>query len=280
MQESLRQYRKVEQMLSGLPSAKIPQSLLDKIIRKIERIEQEHRCSLENRDPPEVSDKVRKLMRTMFSLEDPEVKGSSLLGEAITLARFGQFEAAMQEFEKLFDNDRLRMDAAKNMLQYGLEYKSEREMGALIRKWKDDIRFSAEEHNYIVQYLHQLIQNERAENRGKTNRNDESPPDIPEGNIPDISALGLKLPKGPKAGESVRLPVYFQHGPRLNVIVSEDSPHIAEALQQGDLISEVTFFSPAPGFSGTLYVQRCRKIDFARKKGTSVNLAITRFQAG
>lgn len=275
LDETLHQYKKIKKILLRQENAKNKEALLKKIDSKIEVVQAELNAFLESKEIPEVSEDVRKIMRTMFSLNDPAVKGSSLLGEAIALAEFGQYDAALKAFERLLDFDHLRMDAAQKILVYSLEFKGEKETIQLVKHWESDHRFSIENRNFLVKHLQDLVKN------AKTNQDpDESDPaepesDLRDNDVLDITAVRIHLPKGPGEGRKVKLSVNFQHGTNLNVVVPRSQPEIAQALQAGDFIKEVRFYSPAAIFSGTIYVALTRQIHFGPQNGdTSINLKI------
>ncbi len=278
LEETLQQYRKVESNIRGLKNIKNKESLLKKIHGTIEMVEKELQAFLEEQELPEVSEQARKVMRTMFSLDDPEVKGSSLLGEAIALAGFGQYNAAIEAFERLLDLEHLRMDAAKKMIAYGLDYKGEKEALHMLQKWASDNRFSMEDRNFLVKYMQEQTKAAKAENAAGIAHPKEPESEVSESDVCDIIAVRLKLPKGPGEGEETRLTVNFQHGTRLNVVAPRDKPEISRALQTGDMVRDVVFSSPIGSYSGTLYVQLNRTIDFGPHKGdASINLKILTF---
>jgi len=275
LQEALQQYRQVEKDLRSRKMSSRKKALLKKVVENIEMVDQELNAFLESKEIPEVSEKARELMRTMFSLDDPEVKGSSLMGEAIALAGFGQYDAAMKAFERLLDFKHLRMDAAKKILFYTLEFRGEDEAVSIIRQWESDNRFSMEDRNYLVKYLQKLFKRSQAiENQALLNAT-EPESELKDNDVMDISAIRLTLPKGHAAEEKVRLDVTFQHGVTLNIVVPRDKPEIAGAFQTGDIIRDVRFLSPVARFSGSVFVLLNRVIDFGAHRGdSSINLKI------
>ncbi|MFO8113214.1 MAG: hypothetical protein R6T92_11965 [Desulfosalsimonadaceae bacterium] len=278
LEETLQQYRKVEKNIRSLENVKNKESLLEKVQGTIEAVEKELKAFLAEQDLPEVSEEARKVMRTMFSLDDPEVKGSSLLGEAIALAGFGQYNAAIEAFERLLDLEHLRMDSAKKMIAYGLEYKGEKEALHMLQKWESDNRFTMEDRNNLIKYMQEQAKAAKAGNHGGLDRLKEPESEVSASDVCDIAAIRLRLPKGPGEGEKTRLNVNFQHGIRLNVVAPRNKPEISEALQAGDTVREVGFSSPIGSYSGTVYVQLNRTIDFGPHKGdASINLKILTF---
>jgi tetratricopeptide (TPR) repeat protein len=273
--ETLDQYRKIEKIIRKQASEKNKESLLNKIRADIETVEKELNSFIESKEIPEVSEKVRELMRTMFSLDDPEVKGSSLMGEAIALAGFGQYEAAAKAFERLLDFDHLRLDSAKKMLLYGIEFNGEKEALLLLRKWETDARFSKEEINYLVKHLQYLLKTEKKRKNPNLPDIEEPESNVRENDLIDVSAVRLRFPDVSGKENSVRLIVNFQHGIKLNIVVPQEQTEVAHALPAGKIVKGVVFSSPIGSYTGTIYVLLNRKIDFGPHIGDiSVNLKI------
>jgi len=275
LQEALQQYMQVEKILHSRKMSRRKKALLEKVAGNIEMVDQELNAFLESKEIPEVSEKARELMRTMFSLDDPEVKGSSLMGEAIALAGFGQYEPAMKAFERLLDFNHLRMDAAKKILLYTLEFRGEAEAVSKVRQWESDNRFSMEDRNYLVKYLQELLKNSKTIENQALLEATEPESEVKDNDVMDINAVRLTLPGDQAADDKVRLDVTFQHGITLNIVVPRDKPEIARAFRTGDTIKDVRFLSPAANLSGSVYVLLSRVIDFGAQRGdTSINLKI------
>lgn len=277
LDETVQQYRKIEKIILKTEKIRHKASLLEKLAIKIKHIDEQINSYNETAAMPVVSEKARHLMRSMFSIDDPEVMGSASLGEAIVLARFGQYAAATLAFESLFDNDHLRMHAAKKMLEYGLEYKTEMEMLWIIQKWEADHRFSIEDKNYLIKYLQDLLKTQPASDRLEKTAAIEPESEIKEDHVLDISAVYFEVADDVKTNKSrkVKLEVSFQHGTRINVLVPENETGISQHLKTGDIIQNVGLRSLRSISLATLYVQRIRKIDFGVQQGdTSITLKI------
>ncbi len=276
LDETLQQYRKIEKIILKTEKIRHKASLLEKLSIKIKYIDEQINSYNESPTMPVVSEKARNLMRSMFSIDDPEVMGSASLGEAIVLARFGQYAAASQVFESLFDYDHLRMHAAKKMLEYGLEYKTEMEMLRIIQKWEADHRFSIEDKNYLVKYLQDLLKTKPVSDHLEKTAAIEPESEIKEDHALDISAVYFEVPDETTTNlRKVKLGVSFQHGTRINVLVPESETSVSQYLKTGDIIHNVGLRSLRSISLATLYVQRIRKIDFGVQQGdTSITLKI------
>ncbi len=276
LEETLQQYRKVEKTIRSHKNAKNKDALLEKVLKKKQTVEKEFQTYLESREIPEVSDKVRKLMRSMFSLDDPEVKGSSLLGEAIALAGFGQYDAAVEALERLLDIESLRLDAAKKLIAYTLEFKGKQKAIGMIRKLETDNRLSVEDRNHLIKYLQNQLKSAEDVKHPSLKQTQEPDSDISDSDVYDISAIRLKKPESQgKKDNRERLNVIFQHGTKINIIVPRDRGDISSVFQTGETVEGVVCYSTMGTFSSTMYVLLNRTIDFGPHNGdASINLKV------
>ena len=273
LDETVALYREIEKIVRNSPNFKNKEAFLEKLAVKIKHLDHEINAYAQASEIPEIPEKARELMRSMFSLDDPEVHGSVLLGEAIALSRFGQYEAARPIFENLFSDDSLRVHAAKKMLEYGIEYKTKLEMARLVQQWEADNRFPAEESGFLVQYLQGLLKVVQApvhsgstvEAEPKFEPESEPESEVSDDRFFDIRSVGLELENGDKTN----LEVSFQHGIRLNVIVPENNQAVLKLLQAGERMHNIRLRALGSVLSATLYVMRIRKIDFGPQTGST-----------
>ncbi|MGM0451656.1 MAG: hypothetical protein ACQERN_00640 [Thermodesulfobacteriota bacterium] len=284
LNEALEQYQAVEALIRDNEKVKNRQTLLTKIANRIAALNKEIEQLRNPKKPPDVSEKAQDLMREMFSFEDPETKGSAALGGAISLAEFGQYEKAYGELVQLFDYDKLRLDASKNILKYGLLHRSADNMVSTFQAWANDDRFSAKEIETLRDYFQQML-NEAGENKELQGIEAAEPvepeSELEDDDILDITAIRMELPKGPQAGGNVELDVNFQHGKQINLIISQKEKGIIESVTEGDLISGIAFYSPVAIFSGTVYISSKKAIGAGPKRGDySINMKVIRIEAG
>ncbi|MBS3808571.1 MAG: hypothetical protein KGY38_00255 [Desulfobacterales bacterium] len=280
LNEALDTYRKVEELISKNRKIKNRDSLLEKISARIEQL----RTSAENlkapRNAPEVSEQTQELIKEMFSFDDPGVKGSGSLGAAISLAEFGQYTKAREEFEALFDYNDLRQEAARNILHYGIRFVSAGDLVRAYRQWQADSRFTQKELEELGKELQQVL-NEAGVKEDFSAYESENPgePDFEaeDDDILDISEIRLPLPGGPQKGEKVELDINFQTGRQINLIIPKKQKDIIDGLEEGSSIEGVIFYSPVAIFSGSVYVVSKKEIGSGPKQGDySMNLKILR----
>ncbi|MFP3980530.1 MAG: hypothetical protein ACLFUY_03985 [Desulfobacterales bacterium] len=287
--EALDIYRAVDDMIRKNSRIKNRDSLLSKISARIDLLHKNTQNLKAPGQAPELSEQARDLIREMFSFDDPHVKGSSSLGGAVSLAEFGQYDQAREELESLFDYDHLRMEAARNILQYGIRHLPPEELTLVYQQWQSDERFSADEIKRLGEVLEQVLDDAGRKADAGAPAAPEPAPDTSEArgeeiddeDILDISAIGLPLPTGSRAGEKVELDVNFQNGRQINLVLSKGQKEIANSLETGGSIASVMFYSPVAIFSGTVYVSAKKEINSGPKQGDyTVDLKILHIESG
>lgn len=283
LSEALNTYRKAEGLISKNRKIKNRDSLLEKISARIEQLRTSAENLKEPRNAPEVSEQTRELIKEMFFFDDPRVKGSSSLGGAISLAEFGQYTKAREEFEALFDYNDLRQEAARNILQYGIRFVSAEELVRAYRQWHADSRFTEKELEVLGEDLQQML-NEAGVKEDlsafESENSKEPEPEADDDDILDISEIRLQLAKGPQKGESVEIDINFQTGRQINVIIPKKQKDIIDGMEEGSSIDGVIFYSPVAIFSGSVYVSSKKEIGSGPKQGDySMDLKILRTES-
>ncbi|MBS3754688.1 MAG: hypothetical protein KGY56_03210 [Desulfobacterales bacterium] len=287
--EALDIYRAVDAMIRKNSRIKNRETLLAKISARIDLLNRNWENLKAPSQAPEISDQARDLIREMFSFDDPHVKGSSSLGGAVSLAEFGQYDQARKELESLFDYDHLRMEAARNILQYGIRHLSSKELTLVYQQWQSDERFSADEIKRLGEILEQVLENAgRKANAGApaapepaSDGSEDRDEEVDDEDILDISTIGLPLPTGSRAGEKVELDINFQNGRQINLVLSKGQKEIVNSLETGGRIAGVIFYSPVAIFSGTVYVAAKKEIGSGPKQGDyTVDLKILHIESG
>ncbi|MFW6011312.1 MAG: hypothetical protein ACOC8Q_02260 [Desulfosalsimonas sp.] len=283
LNEAIETYRSVENMVRQSSVIKNRDSMLSKIISRINLLNKNYETFNSPADPPEVSEQAQALIKEMFSFDDPGVLGSAAMGGAISLAEFGQYKKAKQEFEALFQYDDLRLAAAKKILEYGIRNISFEELDFFYRQCASDSRVSENEIEELGGLLRELGGRESIGEDQALYPDDATQgqaTEIDDDEILDISAVSFRLPAGPRQGEKVELEVNYQNGKRLNLILSKKSSAIINCLETGARIPGVMFYSSVAIFSGMISVASKKEINAGPKQGDySVDLEILRIES-
>ena len=270
LDEALDRFKAVEEIVKANKSIRNRKDLLVKISKRINQINIKLHKEDKPLKPPKVSDDVQGLMKEMFSFDDPEVKGSSSLGGAIALAKFGQYDKAIEEFTRLLEYKSLRFEAAKNILMCWIEQKYVDYAVSLFQKWQKNNFFPADEMEKLSVYFQDILKNagiKREISGIEAKKTIEPESEIDDEDILDINAVRFVMPGGPKKGEKVELDVSFQSGKYIRIIISQKDKELIDSIKPGDMIKEIIFYSPMAIFSGTGFVSSKKEIEAGPKRG-------------
>ena len=268
--EALEKYKSVEGLVKSTRSIRNREGILKQIASKIESTSKKLQKLDGTKAVQEVAEDAQSLMKEMYSFDDPEAKGSSALGGAIALAKFGQYDKAIEELSRLLEYDKLRLEAAKNILWCWVQQNYSEYAISLYQKWLKNKLFPPEEANSIQDYFNELMDKAGIEHEIEeieSQRTIEPDSEVDDDDILDISAAKFVLPRGPKKGEKIELEISFQSGKYIRMIIPRNEKDLIDSINPGDLLKEIVFYSPVAIFSGEGYVSSKNVIEAGPKKG-------------
>ena len=155
--EAKLRYQAAQKIIQSGKQVKNKQQLLTGIASKIRTLEEDEDRLKNASATPEVSSRVQDLIKQLFSFSQDKNENTAALEGALTLAKFGQYERALIEFEKLMQVESLRVIAAKNCLRCHLALSSADEAIAQFMKWSADKLFSAKQIEKIRIFLENIL---------------------------------------------------------------------------------------------------------------------------
>jgi len=270
LDEALEKFNAVEGLLKANSNIRNRKKLLLQIAKKRKLINEVFKKDGRPVKDLEVSEDAQSLMKEMFSFDDPKTKGSSSLGGAIALAKFGQYNKAIEEFTRLLEYDNLRLEAAQNILWCWLQQNYVDYAISLFQKWQKKKLLPAVEMESVEVYFRGLLKDkgiERTITDIESEKTIEPDSEIEDEDIIDITGTRFVLPGGPKQGEKVDLEVSFQSGKYIQLIMPKKEKQLIKSIKLGDMLKEIIFYSPMAIFSGTGYVSKKKEINSGPKRG-------------
>jgi tetratricopeptide (TPR) repeat protein len=314
LNEAKERFRKATELIKQ--NAHIPnsQQLIAKIVQKVVGLNQAIDRINTATSKPQVSNRKQDLIKKLFSSGREANHDDADLEGAIALAKFGQFERALQEFERLLDSEPLRVAAAKNILRCQLE------LGAMdaavegFRSWTQDQRFSAAQLQQVRFFLEsRLTKSGRSldvapadeprerpqvvtgvESGARQAQGSQAPaPVVPSQDVEaerpvgpslggeeeflDINSVGIHFDRGPQKGQMVEFDVSFQTGNAINLIIPSKDRSVIDHLEAGSRLDDIQFFSPIAILNGSGIVTAKTRIKSGPKEGDfSLDIAIVR----
>jgi tetratricopeptide (TPR) repeat protein len=268
LSEAGEKYSEARNIIAEDPRIKNKDKLLEGIGKKIDQLEVHTKKVLAGPSSPELSEKARDLIKKLFAFSKEESEEESILEGAMALAKFGQFESALVEFEKLMEKDSHRVAAAKNILRCNIQLFSEDKAIDIYEEWAAGDFFLPNQLEKVRIFLADIIKNcgiDRELTEVKVDADIAEEPQEEE--YIDISSVGIYFNEGPAKGKVVELDVNFQSGNLLSIIVSKKDTKIIEHLNEGEPLNDLQFFSPIAIFNGTGEVSAKSMIKAGPKQG-------------
>ncbi len=252
-------------------------SLLNSIVQKIALLKKEiHKVE---KEPPvrEIPEQVQNIIKEKFAFAKD--KNLAELEGAIALAKFGQYERAIEELRKLLKKKRLRINAAKNIFRCYKALDSLNDAVKVFRHWTDTDIFSYDELLKLRVFLKNILKKKGIKAdlpRIKEKKPEEEMENLHasvhdmqtnEEDVLDISSVGITLNDGPSREKIYEYDVSFQSGNVINLLVSGNDKKFLENLKEDNILEKVQFFSPIAMFEGKAAVVSKSQIESGPKKG-------------
>ena len=292
--EARAKYVEAQTLIEKNEHIKNKESLLKGIHKKLQSVDKEV-DTVENAPmTPEISEKIQDLIKHQFAFADD--KDAAALEGAIALAKFGQFERALQEFLSLVDREAIRVDAAKNVIRCHLALASMEDAVKQYGKWMSSGVFSSGQLGKIRVFFEATLEREGIVLElpdDKTEETDapviEMPdieieeaavPDEIEIEIPasatessdddeilDINSIGITMESRSKEDETIELNVSFQSGNIISLLIPGRDTKILDYLEVDKILNNAQFYSPIAIFNGTGVVAAKTKITSGPRQG-------------
>jgi len=214
--------------------------------------------------PQEVQDLISRLFSSSKDKDMAEIEG------AVALARFGQYEKALEKFQQLIEEGKMALVAAKNSLMCHIAISSPDVAISQFEQWVSRDVFSRSELKYIRTFLENILVkqgikldlplvDDAPDGEGESEEG--------EVDIIDISSVNMQLANGPRKGETVEFEVTFQFGNKISTIIPARQKDLADAFKTGLRLSQVQCFSPIAIFNARGIVSGLRIITSGPKRG-------------
>jgi len=219
-------------------------------------------------ETPVLSEEAHDLISRLFS--SSKDKDMAAIEGAVALAKFGQYQKALEEFQRLIEEGKMPLVAAKNALMCHMAVSSSDAAIAQFTQWVSGETFSRSDLKYIRTFLENTLEKQGIE--VDLPKVDEAPaeegePEEIEVDIIDISSVGVQLANGLHKGETVEFEVTFQLGNKISIIISGQQKDLADAFKTGLRLSEMQCFSPVAIFNARGIVSGLRIITSGPRRG-------------
>jgi tetratricopeptide (TPR) repeat protein len=269
LEEARGKYTEAEQKIREHEKIQNKEKILKSIANKIRLLDSDTQRVEKGPSSPELSEKAQDLIQNLFSFSKSDSKEEAILEGAIALAKFGQFERALGEFNKLLDKESHRVMAAKNVLRCHIQLNSEDAAVDQYEDWVSKESFLPGQLEKVRLFLVEILKNKGIQRDLTTVSIKEELVQEPEEEeeFIDISSIGIYFNFGPQKGKVVEFDVNFQSGNMLSLIISKNDVKTIEPMKEGDVLKDLQFFSPIAMFNGSGTVSAKSQIKSGPKQG-------------
>ncbi len=243
--------------------------LIDAIKGKVRIIEENLDEIDKSTETPMLSEEVQALISRLFS--SSKDKDMAEIEGAVALAKFGQYQKALEEFQRLIEEGKMPLVAAKNTLMCHMAVSSPDAAIAQFTQWVSREAFSRSDLKYIRTFLKNTLEKQGIKvDLPKVDQApaEEGKPEEKEIDIIDISSVSIQLANGPRKGETVELEVTFQLGNKISIIIPAPQKDLADAFKTGLRLSEMQCFSPLAIFNARGTVSGLKIITSGPRRGS------------
>ena len=262
-------YHNALDMLKNSVSDKNTQVLVKTITNKLKNVNLAIKNLQNAPTAPELSDKNQQLIKKIFAFTSDGTQDSADLSSAIALAKFGQYESAINELNKLLPKKSTRLIAAKNIMRCHIAMKLPKNAVKQFHEWHTGDLFSPNQLEELHLLLETLLKKEgieslltdRAATRkeiSKRNREIE---------IIDISSISITVKEEGQKDRLIELDVNYQSGNIISFVISKKDRALIDNFVIGFQFDDIQFYSPIAIFKGAGLIYDKAEINSGPKKG-------------
>ena len=276
--EAQGKYKDSISLVNSIEKLKNKESLLKAISEKVDALNSTKEKVDKGPMTPELSQKAQDLIKNLFAFSENTDQDSAALEGAVALAKFGQFDRALTELNGLLIKEKVRVEAAKNIMQCHLASATAEEAISQYHQWYAGDLFQANQLEAVRSFLEEILAKrgvdatlpapiEMIDSPSEASAIEIEPQAEPEEEFLDITSIGITFDAGPRKGKMVEFDVNFQSGNMLSLIISKQEHELIETLEEKMELKEVQFFSPIAIFNGAGIVASKTKIKTGPKQG-------------
>ncbi len=269
LKQSKGKYMELLDLVQNDPSTSKNKSLVDDIKNRIQAIDNEISEIDQATETPEISEDVQDLIRNLFSFSRNQA--TAAIEGAVALAKFGQYNKAVKELERLVKDGPIPLQAAINLLRCHLSLASPDVAVKQYKQWAAREELGKGDLKYLRTFLENYFKkrgieadlpkseeesSEKAEMEGKSD------------DLIDLSSIGIQIEDGPHKGKTVEFDVSFQSGNTVSIIIPPNKKDLVDLFEKGERFSNIQCTSSIAIFSGSGTVSAKTNVTTGPKRGS------------
>lgn len=214
----------------------------------------------EGPEAPELSEEVQELIKRSFSFSKD--KEAAAIEGAMALAKFGQYDKALLEFNQILEYATLPVMIAKNIIRCHLSKSPPQAAVDQFTTWSRGDRFSREELKHLREFLENLLDSRGIHlavpdipgtGGGQVLPDQEDQEEEEEDEL-DIASISIQFDSGPQKGRALEFNVDLQSKNTISIVIPASERNLVQVFKHGMRLAEIQCFSPIGLFpnSGTV----------------------------
>jgi len=220
-------------------------------------------------DIPDLPKDVQNLISNLFSFSEDQA--TAAIEGAVALAKFGQYEGAVKEFERLIKDGTLPRQAAMNLLRCHLSLASPDAAISQYEQWASEEELSKGDMRHLRSFLKDQLKAKGLDPRlpklAEDVTEEKELEEKSEGPI-ELSAIGIKFTDGPLEGKTHEFEVFFQSGNTISIVIPSKDKSLVGTFNKGIRFSNIQCRSPMAIFNGSGLVSGKAHISNGPKQGS------------
>jgi tetratricopeptide (TPR) repeat protein len=276
LNQSKEKYLELLKLVENDDSVSKNKKLINDIKSRLQSVEDEI-TEIEEADKksPELSEDVQNLISSLFSFSQNQA--TAAIEGAVALAKFGQYDKAVKELERLVKEGPIPLQAAINLLRCHLSLASPDVAINQYKRWESREELGKGDLKYLRKFLDDHLKKKGIDMRlpekdqgGSEKKEVEEKSD----DLIDLSSIGIQFSEGKFKGKMWEFDVSFQSGNTVSITIPPTKKDLAEALKKGLRLPNIQCTSPIAFFNGSGVVLQNSNITTGPKRG-SYNIDIT-----
>jgi hypothetical protein len=219
-------------------------SVIDSLKKRISAVDENLNEIEKASDIPVLNKDLQKLISNLFSFSKD--KDIAAVEGAIALAKFGQYEMAFIEFQRLIDERIQPLMAAENMLRCQMYFISPERVFEQFKKWTLYPSFTKNELNTLREFISKMFEKEGVKLQlpaAQLTLPEDSKKEAASEPMIEISSIGIRVKDKLGREKEVEMDVTFQTGNILSFIVKADKTELINHLIPGTKLPLIQCYS-------------------------------------
>lgn len=270
LRQALEKYQTLLKFLEGHERFSRDSKLIDGIKGRINVVNDNIKEIDESDERPELSQEVQDLIGKLFSFS--RNKDTAAIESAVALAKFGQYDKAVAELERLIKAGSLPLMAAMNLIRCDLSLASYDVAINRFKKWFSRNELSKGDLRYLSTFLRDILDKngvthdipalDETEGEGGEVKSTEQEEEV----LP-LSSVNIQITDGPFKGQEIELDVMFQAGNTVSLILGADKKGLKDFFKPGLQLAKIQCCSTLAVFNSKGVVSGIGKIESGPKRG-------------